>query len=138
VQTRQWQAREGTPIEVPEPRIVSFMGAADIASSIVTGDDGVGIGAQHHRGVTSQHANEVFKSGGPLGQFSGRLRSFQFGRVGCGRFGSLARSLALGLPLFFLTGFLAQLSLRGERPAVNDSELFLLVIRHGDNPSTLV
>jgi len=32
VQTRQWQAREGTPMEVPEPRMVSFMGAADIGS----------------------------------------------------------------------------------------------------------
>src|SRR5260370_25224857 len=30
VQTRQWHAREGTPMEVPEPRMVSFMGAADI------------------------------------------------------------------------------------------------------------
>src|SRR5215510_8361033 len=26
VQTRQWQPREGTPMEVPEPRIVSFKG----------------------------------------------------------------------------------------------------------------
>src|SRR5882762_4052364 len=32
VQTRQWQAREGTPMEVPEPRMVTFMGAADIGS----------------------------------------------------------------------------------------------------------
>src|SRR5579859_3811145 len=30
VQTRQWQPREGTPMEVPEPRTVSFIGAAHI------------------------------------------------------------------------------------------------------------
>jgi hypothetical protein len=31
VQTRQWQASEGTPIDVPEPSTVTFMGAADIS-----------------------------------------------------------------------------------------------------------
>src|SRR5258706_5693303 len=30
VQTRQWQASDGTPMDVPEPSTVTFMGAADI------------------------------------------------------------------------------------------------------------
>src|SRR5579863_48964 len=34
VQTLQWHASEGTPIEVPEPRIVTFMGAAAIRTQI--------------------------------------------------------------------------------------------------------
>src|ERR1700676_1742263 len=40
VQTRQWQPREGTPMEVPEPRTVSFIGAAGIDESIVAGEEG--------------------------------------------------------------------------------------------------
>ncbi|MCU1241651.1 MAG: hypothetical protein JWO71_2377 [Candidatus Acidoferrum typicum] len=31
MQTRQWHASDGTPIEVPEPSTVTFMGAADIS-----------------------------------------------------------------------------------------------------------
>jgi hypothetical protein len=30
VHTRQWQPSDGTPIEVPEPRMVTFMGAEDM------------------------------------------------------------------------------------------------------------
>jgi len=30
LQTRQWQPSVGTPMEVPEPRTVIFMGAADM------------------------------------------------------------------------------------------------------------
>jgi hypothetical protein len=34
VQTLQWQASEGTPIDVPEPRIVTFMGAETIRNPV--------------------------------------------------------------------------------------------------------
>jgi hypothetical protein len=30
----QWQASEGTPIDVPEPRIVTFMGADAIRNQV--------------------------------------------------------------------------------------------------------
>src|ERR1700688_737299 len=39
VQTRQWQPREGTPMEVPEPRTVSLIGAVGIDGSIVAGQE---------------------------------------------------------------------------------------------------
>src|SRR4029077_7299094 len=39
VQTRQWQPREGTPMEGPEPRTVIFIGAAGIEESIVAGEE---------------------------------------------------------------------------------------------------
>ena len=92
----------------------------------------IGIGAEDHGGVASEHANQALETGRRLGSFSGGR-----GRSSCGleRFcGFVGAFLALHL----FNGFLAELTFCRKWAAVNYAKSFIgFVVGQGDNPLKL-
>ncbi len=87
----------------------------------------VGISAENHGGVAAEHADEILKCRGARGgSRRGRRRSLG----GCFRGGRrrMNGGLAASFPLLLFDNFLAQLSLWGEGPAVDDAKCFFVLL----------
>lgn len=99
-------------------------------------DDGlagarIGIGAEDHRRVAADHADEIFEWLRSLGKIGGRLRRGRLGSFG----DRMQLLLALGLAFLLFHRLFAGFTLGGKGTAVDNSErIFLLVIGQGNNP----
>ncbi len=98
----------------------------------------VSVSAENHGGVATEHADEILKCRrARRGVRRGRRRSLG----GCFRGGRqrMNSGLAASFPFLLFDDFLAQFSLGGERPAVDDAKCFfvllVLVVGQVDFPS---
>ena len=94
----------------------------------------VGVGAEDHRSVLAEHADEVFEGGQTLGRIG-----IGDGRVGRSLFflrGRGLRGFHFGFAFLFFDDVFAEVALRSERTAVDYAKrIILLMVGQGQFPS---